>query len=231
MIDELEKIFNLYNNENSTNDIFVILLNYLLCVLCAFIIKIIYENKSNSLSGKFHIGTILPILSQIIFLIILIVKSSLALSLGLVGALSIVRFRAAIKEPEELVYLFLLITVGLGCGALQFEVTLYGVLIVLLLIFVYSKINNNYKIKNLEKLNLSIIYDFKASSEIVQKHKDILLKKCVFVKLKSFSKTDNSTSLNFEIQLKNFDDLNNLIKQIHGKKIKVFIADDNVLTA
>ena len=62
MIDELEKIFNLYNNENSTNDIFVILLNYLLCVLCAFIIKIIYENKSNSLSGKFHIGTILPIL-------------------------------------------------------------------------------------------------------------------------------------------------------------------------
>ena len=52
-------------------------------------------------------------------IVIMIVKSSLALSLGLVGALSIVRFRAAIKEPEELVYLFLIIAIGLGCGANQ----------------------------------------------------------------------------------------------------------------
>ena len=52
-------------------------------------------------------------------IVIMIVKSSLALSLGLVGALSIVRFRAAIKEPEELVYLFLIIAVGLGTGANQ----------------------------------------------------------------------------------------------------------------
>ena len=52
-------------------------------------------------------------------LIISIVKSSLALSLGLVGALSIVRFRAAIKEPEELTYLFFAIALGLGLGANQ----------------------------------------------------------------------------------------------------------------
>ena len=49
-------------------------------------------------------------------LIITVVKSSLALSLGLVGALSIVRFRAAIKEPEELAYLFLTIAIGLALG-------------------------------------------------------------------------------------------------------------------
>ena len=53
----------------------------------------------------------------ITFLVILIVKSSLALSLGLVGALSIVRFRTPIKEPEELIYLFLAIALGLGYGA------------------------------------------------------------------------------------------------------------------
>ena len=51
------------------------------------------------------------------YIVIMVVKNSLALSLGLVGALSIVRFRAAIKEPEELVYLFLIIAAGLGCGA------------------------------------------------------------------------------------------------------------------
>ena len=48
-----------------------------------------------------------------------VVKSSLSLSLGLVGALSIVRFRAAIKDPEERVYLFLCIGIGLAFGAGQ----------------------------------------------------------------------------------------------------------------
>ena len=61
-------------------------------------------------------------------IVITIVKSSLALSLGLVGALSIVRFRAAIKEPEELVYLFLIISTGLGCGAGQIKITFIGIL-------------------------------------------------------------------------------------------------------
>ena len=56
------------------------------------------------------------------------VKSSLALSLGLVGALSIVRFRAAIKEPEELIYLFLTIAAGLGTGAGQIKITIFGVI-------------------------------------------------------------------------------------------------------
>tara|TARA_B100000780_G_C21072517_1_gene431639 strand:- start:622 stop:1317 length:696 start_codon:yes stop_codon:yes gene_type:complete len=145
MINELEKIFNLYNNENSTNDIFVILLNYLLCVLCAFIIKIIYENKSNSLSGKFHIGTILPILSQIIFLIILIVKSSLALSLGLIGALSIVRFRTPIKEPEELIYLFFSIAIGIGFGAGQTTITSIIFILIIITIFFFSSKKSNSK--------------------------------------------------------------------------------------
>jgi len=52
-----------------------------------------------------------------VFLVITVVKSSLALSLGLVGALSIVRFRTPIKEPEELGYIFLTIAIGLGFGA------------------------------------------------------------------------------------------------------------------
>jgi len=64
------------------------------------------------------------------------VKSSLALSLGLVGALSIVRFRSAIKEPEELTYLFLNIAIGLGCGANQILVTLMAFICIVLFIIV-----------------------------------------------------------------------------------------------
>jgi hypothetical protein len=64
-------------------------------------------------------------------LIISIVKSSLALSLGLVGALSIVRFRTPIKEPEELAYLFLAIAIGLGLGAEQRWATLLATAVIL----------------------------------------------------------------------------------------------------
>jgi len=59
-----------------------------------------------------------------------VIKTSLALSLGLVGALSIVRFRAAIKEPEELVYLFLCIGVGLCLGAEQLAIAVLIVLVI-----------------------------------------------------------------------------------------------------
>jgi uncharacterized membrane protein YhiD involved in acid resistance len=64
-------------------------------------------------------------------LVISIVKSSLALSLGLVGALSIVRFRTAIKEPEELIFLFIAIAIGLGVGADQRWATVVGVAAIL----------------------------------------------------------------------------------------------------
>jgi hypothetical protein len=66
--------------------------------------------------------------------IILIVRSSVALSLGLVGALSIVRFRAAIKEPEELAYLFFAIGLGIGLGDNQRLLTLVALLVGLILI-------------------------------------------------------------------------------------------------
>jgi hypothetical protein len=94
-----------------------LIISFLLCMALSFLLSKFYISKSLSLTGKNHISSILPILSGIIFLVIIIVKSSLALSLGLVGALSIVRFRTPIKEPEELVYLFLAIAIGLGFGA------------------------------------------------------------------------------------------------------------------
>ena len=63
-------------------------------------------------------------------LIISVIKSSIALSLGLVGALSIVRFRTPIKEPEELLYIFVAIAIGLGLGANQPIVTVTGFVLI-----------------------------------------------------------------------------------------------------
>lgn len=83
------------------------------------ILATLYVFFGNSLSNRWRLARILPFMAVTTMLIILVIKSSLALSLGLVGALSIVRFRTAIKDPEELVYIFLTIALGLGFGADQ----------------------------------------------------------------------------------------------------------------
>ena len=122
------------------NDYLLIFFSFISCFLASFCLKFVYEERSTSLSGKYQIGLIIPILSLVTFLVILIVKSSLALSLGLIGALSIVRFRTPIKEPEELVYLFLAIALGIGFGAGQIVITSgVFVTIILLIWFVLSK--------------------------------------------------------------------------------------------
>ena len=70
------------------------------------------------------------ILIPTMILIITVIKTSIALSLGLVGALSIVRFRTPIKEPEELAYIFVAIAIGLGLGANQVLTTVIGFAVV-----------------------------------------------------------------------------------------------------
>ena len=134
-------------------DLIPTLFSFSMCVLMSFIVRDFYIKRSFSLTGKMHIGSIIPILSAVVFLVIIVVKSSLALSLGLVGALSIVRFRTPIKEPEELVYLFLAIAVGLGYAAGQILITTIISLSILFIIYVWL---SNRKIAKTSEYNLVV---------------------------------------------------------------------------
>ena len=107
------------------------ILNLIFTAILTIILRQIYIKYGNTLSNRKSFGRNFLMIGMTTMLIITIVKSSLALSLGLVGALSIIRFRAAIKEPEELAYLFLAISIGLGFGANQGSVTTFALLIIL----------------------------------------------------------------------------------------------------
>jgi hypothetical protein len=132
------------------------LFNFFMCILMSFIVRDFYIKRSFSLSGKMHIGSILPILSAVVFLVIIVVKTSLALSLGLVGALSIVRFRTPIKEPEELVYLFLAIAIGLGYAAGQVVITTTVSLLIILIIHFWL---SNKNVGRVSEYNLIIKWE------------------------------------------------------------------------
>jgi len=122
------------------------------CALMSYILSKVYVRYGNSLSNRKAFAKNFLVLATTTMFIITVVKSSLALSLGLVGALSIVRFRAAIKEPEELTYLFLNIAIGLGCGANQLLITLLAYTSIVLFII----ISKTYSIWMKEKVTVSM---------------------------------------------------------------------------
>lgn len=113
-----------------------LILNLILGLMMSLIVSVFYIRYGKSLSNRRKFAEILPVLTLITLLVISIVKSSLALSLGLVGALSIVRFRTAIKDPEELIFLFFALSIGLGMGADQRVPTIVAVCLILIYLFV-----------------------------------------------------------------------------------------------
>jgi hypothetical protein len=137
-------------------DLIPTLFSFFMCMLMSFIVRDFYIKRSFSLTGKMHIGSIIPVLSAVVFLVIIVVKSSLALSLGLVGALSIVRFRTPIKEPEELVYLFLAIAIGLGYAAGQVLITTILILCILFIIYMWL---SNRKLEKTNEYNLVVKWE------------------------------------------------------------------------
>jgi hypothetical protein len=108
--------------------------NLALAALLAFVLGRVYVFWGAGLSNRRRFAANFMVVAVATTFIILVVRSSVALSLGLVGALSIVRFRAAIKDPEELTYMFLVIGVGIGLGDNQrlLTVTALGIAVVVI---------------------------------------------------------------------------------------------------
>jgi hypothetical protein len=112
-------------------DLEALLVNLGLVLILGQLLVWHYQRFSPVLSNKRKISRVFVFVAATTMLVITVVKSSLALSLGLVGALSIIRFRTPIKEPEELAYLFLSIGLGLGLGANQHLVTVLIYVVIL----------------------------------------------------------------------------------------------------
>ena len=149
-----------YLKTNINIDLPDFILNLIVVGVLCYLIKIFYKKFSTTLSNREEFSKNFILLGIATCIVITIVKNSLALSLGLVGALSIVRFRAAIKEPEELVYLFLVIATGLGGGAGQIKITISGMAIGFIVIYLNS-LRSEKNIKNNEIINLGIIIEKK----------------------------------------------------------------------
>ncbi len=197
--------------------LFDMVLALLLAFCAGLFIFWIYKRTYSGVMYSGSFGVSLIAMTMVTTLVILAVTSNIVLSLGMVGALSIVRFRTAIKDPMDIVFLFWSIAVGIVLAAGLFPIAVLGsVLIgVMLLIFADRKPGESPFI-------LMVVCDNRETEEKVKEMLKASVKKMV---IKSKSARKGQIELNFEIRLKDGDDLFiDLLSEAEGVQNVVMVS-------
>ncbi len=186
--------------------------NLVLSALLAWLLSLVFVKMGRSLSNRSRLARNFVLITMTTTIIITIVKSSLALSLGLVGALSIVRFRTAIKEPEELAYLFLCIAIGLGLGANQWLITVAGFAGIVAFIIIRFALAKGERPHN---LFLSVTGTGEGRPELAE-IVETLRKTCSAVDLKRFDDADGNMEALFLVEFDAFENLEQARAALRG---------------
>ena len=189
-----------------------------LALAIGMFIFIIYKKTFNGVMYSANFGTSLIAITLVTTLIILAVTSNVVLSLGMVGALSIVRFRSAIKEPMDIVYIFWSISVGIVLGAGLIPLAVIGSLFIglFMIIFVNRKTSDNPYILVLN------CYDNESEKKAVDYVKQHVKKHVI--KSKTIS-SDFKIELTLEIRLKDMStDFINKLASIDGVNNAVLVS-------
>ena len=232
MVSNMDKsLVDFFLNENvsiSTENFFQ---HLIVTLILSLLVKIVYTKFSTTISNKNEFSKNFVILGLTTCIVITIVKSSLALSLGLVGALSIVRFRAAIKEPEELAYLFLIIAIGLGAGAGQIVIITIGTIVSLIIIVLLYSFNSNEKNKINENLHFTITINKKLNKKDIDELIKLIDKQVTHLELSSLNQSNNNFIVNLILILKdtkNLTTLNSIILKNYPTANILLNKDHNV---
>lgn len=172
----------------------IILVLSIACLLAVYI-YVVYKitTRKTFYNKSFNIS--LAVLAVITAGIILTVQSSIVVSLGMVGALSIVRFRTAIKDPMDLIFLFWSIAIGIICGAGLFKVAIILIIVVTVMIFILDKI----PVIKIPKVLIINCNEIDSDDEIEK----ILRKNCSSFKMKSKNISQNQIDIVYEIRTNN----------------------------
>lgn len=187
----------------------------------ALCICVVYKmvNKNCFYDRNFHLS--LFALSVVTAAIILTIQSNIVVSLGMVGALSIVRFRTAIKNPMDLVFLFWSISIGIICGAGYAMIAVIASIALTIGIVLFSIIPA-------EKESLILVVN--ANAYIEDQITDEVDKYCRKWKVRARNITSSNVNLTFEIKTKSPQILVETIRQINAVTSTSLIEHDGDVT-
>ncbi len=220
----LQKIQEKYIEEFNNNIPFdEFLLNILVVALLVSLLRWFYIRYGNAISNRRKFSANFLPLALGTLLIIMIVKSSIALSLGLVGALSIVRFRAAIKDPEELTYLFFAIGLGLAGGANQPVLAIVAFAIITFLLFIHKLITGREVFRQEDRMYVNISTDLVELGPITK----LLTEIFPYVELKRLDTLDQGLDVSFICKAESMEQLDQVMKKVGAlsEKTRLSIVD------
>lgn len=120
-----------------------VLLNFLVAALIGTVIYLSYRisHAGAAYSARFNVSLVM--LTLVTTLVMNVIGNNIALSLGMVGALSIVRFRTAIKDPRDTAYIFWCIAVGICCGVSEYLIAGVGTAVIFGMMLIFGFVQNN----------------------------------------------------------------------------------------
>jgi uncharacterized membrane protein YhiD involved in acid resistance len=191
-----------------------IILSFVVSLFCSFIISVVYRYtyRGPGYSNSFIIS--LVALSLITALVIMVIGNNLARAFGLVGALSIIRFRTAVKDTFDIVYLFFGLAVGMAAGVGYFRLAVVGTIAISLVLLVASKAKIN--IFRTEQFLLQLQY----ADEDITSVKEIMDSYCLTFDLINIKTSAGAAPKEFSyyISLKRKKDYLDFVKEL--KKIR-----------
>lgn len=204
-----------------------LMINLLIAGVLAFGLGLHYRTFGSTLASRETFSKVFPFVALTTALLIAIVKSSLALSLGLVGALSIVRFRTPVKEPEELAYVFMAITIGLGLGADYRIATVAATAMILGLITLVQVRSRKVATRNLY-INLGIATDGSSPpSNALEPVHAILARHCRNIDLRRMDTERERLELTYFIDVRDVAALGGLTAELERQfpSVRVTLLD------
>ncbi|MGK0389337.1 MAG: putative membrane protein YhiD involved in acid resistance [Maribacter sp.] len=204
----------------NTVDLTSFIINLIVATILTIVVQYYYLYFGSAVSNRKKFASIFLPLALGTMLIITIIQSSVALSLGLVGALSIVRFRAAIKDPEELTFLFLVIGIGLANGANKPILATIAILLILLLLWLSKFIYKQESFKTEDKMYINISTDKENIEEIVA----LLSEDLPYVELKRMDSLSTGLDVSFICKAESVAQLESVRKKIRGMSEKTTVS-------
>ena len=183
-------------------------LGLVVALLVGLFIFVVYKKTLTGVMYSNGFALTLVGLSLVTTLVIMAVTSNVVLSLGMVGALSIVRFRTAIKEPVEIVFLFWSLAVGIVIGAGMIPLAIIGSVIIGIILLLFA----NRKIRNNPYILILSCQDEKAEEAVL----GILDKSVEHYIVKS--KTINASGIEMTCELRTKDATTSFVNRIHDVK-------------
>jgi uncharacterized membrane protein YhiD involved in acid resistance len=189
---------------NQSLNIWLIIINLTFALVIVLFIYYIYKITFSGVLYSKNFNITLILVSLITASAVIVISSNLVLSLGMVGALSIVRFRMAVKDPKDVGFLFWAITNGIICGAGAYNLAVISAVFIGLVVFILSK-----KVRFVEPYLLII-----DSKELdMEKIESILKNNTMLYKIRSKIIENDKSQLIVEIKIKK-DKIQDLLKVI-----------------